>query len=121
MALEEFYSSVSGNLEEVRGHLLNDERVEKFVRMFFDDPVYTQLTSSMESDDLQTAFRAAHTMKGLAIGMGFTKLYDDSSALTEALRPNDAGEPSDPAQIQSLYDIVKDDYAQLTTAFEQNF
>ncbi len=53
MSLEEFYESISGDLADVRGHLLTDERVTKFVKMFFDDPVNSQLCGAMENDDLE--------------------------------------------------------------------
>ena len=74
MSLEEFYESISGDLADVRGHLLTDERVTKFVKMFFDDPVNSQLCGAMENDDFEAAFRAAHTLKGLAVGMGVHRL-----------------------------------------------
>lgn len=121
MSLEAFYESISGDLAEVRGHLLTDERVTKFVKMFFDDPVNAQLCAAMENDDMESAFRAAHTLKGLAIGMGFTVLHGAASALTEALRPNDAGEPSDPAQVRPLFDKIEEEYAKVTTAYETLF
>lgn len=36
--------------------------------------------------DAETAFRAAHTLKGLCMNLGFDSLYEVSSALTENLR-----------------------------------
>ena len=121
MSLESFYESVSGNLAEVRGHLLNDERVTKFVKMFFADPVNAQLCGAMENDDMEAAFRASHTMKGLAQSMGFTPLYEAAYQLTEALRPNDAGEPSQPDQVQPLFDKVEEEHARVVKAYEECF
>lgn len=36
--------------------------------------------------DYETAFRAMHTLKGVAVNLGFTALYNVSNALTEKLR-----------------------------------
>lgn len=121
MALEEFYESIAGDLNEVRGFLPNDESIMKFLKMFFDEPVYGELCSSLEADDMATAFRAAHTMKGLAVGMGFTGLYDASSQLTEALRPNDAGLPAAPESVPELFDHVKQEYSAITEAYQRSF
>ena len=121
MSLEAFYESISGDLAEVRSHLLTDERVTKFVKMFFDDPVNAQLCGAIENDDMEAAFRAAHTLKGRAIGMGFTALHDAACALTEALRPNDAGQPSEPDQVRPLFDKVEQEYEAVTTAYAASF
>lgn len=121
MALEEFYGSITGDLNAVRGFLPNDESIMKFLKMFFEEPVYGELCTSIEADDLATAFRAAHTMKGLAIGMGFTGLHDASSQLTEALRPNDAGVPTAPENVPELFDRVKQEYSAITEAYQQSF
>lgn len=121
MALEEFYESIAGDLNEVRGFLPNDESIMKFLKMFFDEPVYGELCTSLDADDMATAFRAAHTMKGLAVGMGFTGLYDASSQLTEALRPNDAGLPAAPESVPELFDHVKQEYSAITEAYQRSF
>ena len=41
---------------------------------------------ALEEKDASTAFRAAHTLKGVCQNLGFDALYVPSSALTEALR-----------------------------------
>ena len=41
---------------------------------------------ALEEKDAPTAFRAAHTLKGVCQNLGFDALYVPSSALTEALR-----------------------------------
>ena len=41
---------------------------------------------SWAEQDYDTAFRAMHTLKGVAVNLGFNALYEVSSALTEKLR-----------------------------------
>ena len=43
----------------------------------------------MSAGDARRAFRAAHTLKGLAANLGLVQLWQAASALTEALRGSD--------------------------------
>jgi HPt (histidine-containing phosphotransfer) domain-containing protein len=43
----------------------------------------------MAKKDFDTAFRAAHTLKGVCSTLGFQNLFTISSQLTEALRNRD--------------------------------
>lgn len=118
MQLDAFYTAISGDLAQVRNCFATDERIETFIKMFFEEPVYGELCSAVEQGNAEEAFRAAHTMKGLAVGMGFTKLHDASSQLTEALRPNASGVPSDADQIQPLFEHVQQEYAAIVEAYD---
>ncbi len=40
----------------------------------------------MENGDTETAFRAAHTLKGICMNLGFDRLYEASYDITEVLR-----------------------------------
>ena len=63
------------------------------------------ILSSAAAADWQEAFRAAHTIKGVCQNLGFSRLYESSSELSEAMRD---GKPlADPA----LLERVKEDYA----------
>ena len=49
-------------------------------------PCYNHVKMLGAKKDYETAFRAMHTLKGVAVNLGFTALYNVSSALTEKLR-----------------------------------
>ena len=83
MSIEAFYESVGGDLQGVRGRLLTDERIEKFVRMFLADPTFGNLEAAMAAQDMEAAFRAAHTMKGLSRDMGLTRLFEPADELAD--------------------------------------
>lgn len=116
MSLEVFYDTIGGDLADVRNRLMTDERIAKFVGIFTQDPTFETLQTSLEAKDYPEAFRAAHTMKGLCGNLGFTALLDSSSKLTEALRPDDAGEPKALQDVDALMAQVTDDYEQITNA-----
>ena len=61
----------------------------RFVRMFPADGSYTQLCEAIAQGDVETAFRAAHTLKGLCLNLGFESLYRVDAALTEELPAGD--------------------------------
>ena len=63
--------------------------VERFLRMFAGDDTFAMLQAAMSAGDVQRAFRAAHTLKGLTANLGLTRLWQTSSDLTEALRGGD--------------------------------
>lgn len=86
MDLKEFFTAVGGSYEQTLSRLPSENMIRKFVGKFLADPSYTQLKQALESGDLTTAFRAAHTLKGTASTLGFGELTFAASALTEQLR-----------------------------------
>ncbi len=50
------------------------------------DPSFQLLSDALRENRIEEAFRGAHTLKGICINLGFTKLYETASALTEILR-----------------------------------
>lgn len=75
MNLEKLYQEMGGDMADAVRRLGSASAVERFLRMF--------------AGDVQRAFRAAHTLKGLAANLGLVQLWQAASALTEALRGND--------------------------------
>lgn len=105
MTLQECYGALGGNFDDVIGRLRSERLVQKFVLKFVDDGSYTLLLDSLRDKNAQEAFRAAHTIKGMCQNLGFTRLQDSSTELTECLRGGNLD--FDPA----LLDRVKEDYA----------
>lgn len=111
MDLRECYASLGGDYDAVMGRLRSEERVVKFLGLFGGDENFQTLTQAMSTSDWATAFRAAHSLKGVALNLAFSDLARTSSDLTEALR---AGAPAeDPAP---LYAAVKADYEKTLAA-----
>lgn len=110
MTLQECYAVLEGDYEEVMGRLRTERLVQKFVLKFLDDGSYQLLVTSMDSQNYEEAFRAAHTMKGVGQNLSFNKLYESSHLLTEALRSHNIEEA------MPLYEQVKAAYAQTAEA-----
>ena len=104
MTLQECYSAMGGDYDEVMGRLRSEKLVQKFVLKFLNDKSYELLCTSMESKNYEEAFRAAHTIKGVAQNLSFTALYQSASALSEALRGGFSPEaPALAAQVDADY------------------
>ncbi len=104
MTIEECYAALGGNYGDVLGRLRSERLVTKFVLKFVDDGSYKLLCDSLDSGNIQEAFRAAHTIKGMCQNLSFDKLASSSSELTEALRAGDE------AAARKLLPAVVSDY-----------
>lgn len=82
MTLEQVYTAIGGDYKGVMERLPSADFVRRFALKFLQDDSFPNLKKALEEKDAPTAFRAAHTLKGV----GFDALYVPSSALTEALR-----------------------------------
>lgn len=86
MNLQECYTALGGNYAEVCSRLHSERLVQKFVLKFLDDKSYELLHTSMAEKNYEEAFRAAHTIKGVCQNLGFNRLLESSSRLSDALR-----------------------------------
>lgn len=92
MNLEECYEAMESNYDDVMRRLGSETLVRKFVLKFLDDTSFQGLKEELENQDAELAFRSAHTLKGVCMNLGFTKLFEVSSALTEELRDREIKE-----------------------------
>ena len=86
MTYAEFYASVGGNYEETLSRLVSERILKKFVLRYASDPTAENLKGFFEERNSFEAFRAAHTLKGIALNLGFVHLSSAASELTELLR-----------------------------------
>lgn len=86
MTLQEFYARIGGNYEDTLRRLPSEALVRKFVLKYPGDPSFEQLKAALAAQDWETAFRASHTLKGVAQNLGMDHLYKVSSALCEGVR-----------------------------------
>ncbi len=89
MKLKEFYREIGSSYADVTARLGNEEFVRHFVLLFKDDKSFEELKESLKKGLATDAFRAAHTLKGVAANLGFSALYENAAEITEALRGGD--------------------------------
>lgn len=86
MDIRECYEKMGANYDDVLQRMGSDAMVERFTGSFLSDGSYQLIADGIEAKDAETAFRGAHTLKGVCLNLGFQKLYEVSAELTEALR-----------------------------------
>ena len=89
MTLQEFYAQIGGSYADTVRRLCSESFVLRFVKKYPANPSFDELCKAVGRSDWESAFRAAHTLKGLAANLGLVQLGQAASALTEALRGSD--------------------------------
>ena len=112
MTLKEFYEQIDGSYEDTLHRLTSEALVHRCVLKYPADPSFAQLREAVAAADWERAFRAAHTLKGVAQNLGFDALYRASSALTEHLR---GGQPLTEPQ---LLDATAAEHERVMSAIE---
>ena len=72
MTIQECYQKMGADYEDVLKRLYSESMIRKFARMFLDDDSYPKLEDALKKENVEEAFRAAHTLKGVCQNLGFT-------------------------------------------------
>lgn len=67
----------------------DEEMFERFLHKFMQGSTYTRLCTAIWEKDGENAFRAAHTLKGIAGNLSMRRLFLALEPLVEALRGRD--------------------------------
>ncbi len=106
MDVKQCYAELGADYDDVMCRLRTDERIKKFLLKVADDKSFELLTESLEAHNIEEAFRAAHTLKGVCLNLSISKLYSVASDMTEALR----GKTEYSDAYMPLYEKVKAEY-----------
>lgn len=109
ITIQQAYGQVGGNYEDVLKRLMNEDLVRRFMGKFLDDTSFETLRESLAAKDVEKAFMAAHTLKGVCLNLGFISLFKPTSELTEILRAGSLeGSEELFAQVEREYRNVED-------------
>ncbi len=86
MTLKDFYTEIGGDYTGVMRRLPSESFVKRFLNIFTKDSSYFELKNSLEQKNLEEAFRAAHTLKGVCSNLSLDGLTGPVTELTEKLR-----------------------------------
>lgn len=107
MNIRECYEKMGANFDEVLQRLGSESFIQRFAVRFLDDTSFQMIKDGIAANDAELAFRGAHTLKGVCSNLGFTKLYEESSRLTEILRGKElVGYEEALEEVQKQYDIT---------------
>ena len=113
MTVRESYEKIGSNFDEVLRRLGSEALVKRFALKFLNDTSFQDLKDALVKKDGETAFRAAHTLKGVCLNLGFDRLYEVSAELTEKLRGRDT------SGTEAMFKKVETQYRILTVAIRE--
>lgn len=113
MDVKTFYEQMGVDYNNVLRRLCSEQLILKYLGKLPTDPTYRLLTDAFAAGDAETAFRAAHTLKGLCLNLDLRPLLEESDALTERLR---AQTPL--RELQGELDRLSEEYHRLTQRIE---
>lgn len=113
MTLQECYAQLGADFEGTLGRLCNERLVGRFALAFLEDNSFSSLKKALEEENYEEAFRSAHTLKGICLNLGFTRLREVSEQLTEALR--NGKKPED----NTLYEKAEAEYSRTVSLLKE--
>ena len=113
MTIEQCYEEMHADYNDVSHRIPNAAMVKKFALKFLDDKSMEQLSSALRDGEVEMAFRAAHTLKGLCLTLGFSALAKPTIELTELLRSRRM------AGYEPLYVQVAEEYEKTVRLLKQ--
>lgn len=114
LSLRECYLLAGESYDDLLSRLGCDEKiVYNAVKEFMLDLHYIRLLHAIENRDTETAFKAAHTMKGISANLGFTTMYSAFSLVTEELRSGNIEKAAE------LMTRATDEYQKIIAAFKR--
>lgn len=85
--IEKFYNVIGSDFQSVAKRFGNNSTIlTRFVLKFLSDENFRTLKAALEKGDAESAFFAAHTLKGICSNLGFDRLFEKSSTVTDMLR-----------------------------------
>lgn len=105
--LEAIGCDVAGALERMMG---SDALYIKFLGKFLEDKNFEMLGLHLKEADYETAFRDAHTLKGVSANLGLNSIVSATSVIVEKLRAevNTQGLDEDYRALEAVYHEVTD-------------
>lgn len=114
MNVKEFYGEIGGDYGEVLARLGKEERILKYLIRFTEGNPIADFEKALAENNFTECFRVLHSVKGICLNLGLSKLGSSSSELCEVYRN---GPPTMDAK--DLISKVKEDYETTVSAIGQ--
>ena len=114
MELNNFFEEVGGSYNEVISRLGKDERIVKYLIRFVESDPMSDFDRALGENNIEDAFRALHSIKGMCLNLGLGALGKSSSELCEEYRH---GAPE--GDVSELTARTRADYATAIAAIKK--
>lgn len=115
MDAKKFLAACGGDYEGTMRRLMGNEML--FCRLLpkvFQDENLQKLGDALSQGNLEAAFDAAHTLKGMLGNLGLASLYDAVCEIVEPLRRKDSE-----TDYSALYQAIQREFLRLETLLRQ--
>lgn len=114
MTLEEFYSNVGADYNDVQARLVDEQKIKKYVKMFLMDDSYSNLIEAYsKGEDKKAIFSAAHTFKGVCLNLSFMNLLENAVPITNHFREGAMQEPVAEDNLARHFEELQQKYAEV--------
>ena len=113
MTVQECYAELNADFDDMMERLESEELIQMLALAFLEDDSFATLEKGIKDEDYDTAFRGAHTLKGVCANLGFTCLQTVSGEMTEALRGSKRPEDD------TLFQAVEEEYHRTIVLLEK--
>lgn len=86
MNIQQFYEALEVDYNIIKKRLRKDELIEKYLHMIIEDTSFACLKAAVEKKDYVQVFKAAHTIKGMALNLELVPLVKASANLSDYLK-----------------------------------
>lgn len=90
--MQALYGRIGGDYCTVMTRMIQEERLIKYLKIFLEEGSYRKLELYLAEGNVEEAFRAAHSLKGICQNMSFVRLENEISEITELLRAGNLDE-----------------------------
>jgi chemotaxis protein histidine kinase CheA len=87
MRVDEFYTNMGVNYQEILRRLMNEKLILRFLRKFYEAKEFKELKEAIENKNIQLIFRSAHTIKGNCLNLGLEPLGTSVGKLSDTIKP----------------------------------
>lgn len=115
MDAKEFLAACGGDYEGMMRRFMENEMLFCcLLPKVFQDESFQKLEDALTLGDLDSAFDAAHALKGVSGNLGLASLYDAVCEIVEPLRRKDPE-----ADYRALYQAIQQEFLRLETLSRQ--
>lgn len=113
MTVKEFYEIAGGGYQKMIDQFKSDATITMFLKIFKKDKSYATLVEKLEEGNVEEAFTAAHTLKGVVLNLNMCGVIEPAVEVTEALRSGDLN------GAKQLLPRLTDIYLKVSAALEE--
>lgn len=116
MDIINFYESIGVSHLNILNRLGSPSLISKYLNIFAKDGSYIALQKSISEKDYTTAFRYAHTLKGICLNLELKPLTEAAVILSDSLRQFN---PQNESAIIEQFNILTDIYQSIIDKIEE--